>query len=192
MNPGVIYIKAYCLLLGIDQSIRFLMKSFFTIVAATLLFLSCNPSAEQPAMVPNSDRVAKIYDAFARGDGAAVMAQFDPEIVWNEAENFLYAGGNPYKGPDAVANGVFGPIGAEWDNFRLEMVEFHNLDDDGVLVTGRYRGTYKATGKELDAQFAHVWKLRDTLAVSFQQYTDTWQALQVATPEPGAPGEVGK
>lgn len=158
------------------------MKPHTAFLAGALLLSACNPSAEQAAAPTNSERMTALYDAFAAGDVEKVVAQMDPEIVWNEAENFIYADGNPYMGADAVVEGVFGRIGAEFDNFRLEETHFYGLDDDGVLVTGRYRGTFKATGKQLDAQFAHVWKLKDTLVASFQQYTDTWQAKEVTTP----------
>ena len=43
------------------------------------------------------------------------------------------------------------------------------------MVEGRYRGTMKATRRHFDAQFAHVWRVRNGKIVSFQQYTDTKQ-----------------
>lgn len=46
---------------------------------------------------------------------------------------------------------------------------------DSVVGLGNYTGTYKATGREVRAQFAHVWGLREGKVVSFQQYTDTKQ-----------------
>ncbi len=158
------------------------MKTKLALLAGALFALACQPKAEQAPTPTNAERISKLYDAFAAGDVDTFVANLDPGITWNEAENFIYAKGNPYVGADAILSGVFGPIGAEWDNFRLEMTQFQNLDSDGVLVTGRYRGTYKANGKQLDAQFAHVWKLKDTLAISFQQYTDTWQAAEVTAP----------
>jgi uncharacterized protein len=48
------------------------------------------------------------------------------------------------------------------------------------VVEGRYRGTVKATGMPVDAQFAHVWHLRDGKVVRFQQYTDTGQWSEAA------------
>ncbi len=44
----------------------------------------------------NVDLVQSMYGAFARGDVPAVLESMDSEIVWNEAENFPYADGNPY------------------------------------------------------------------------------------------------
>lgn len=49
---------------------------------------------------------------------------------------------------------------------------------DSVVVEGRYTGTFKETRKDIDAQFCHVFKLRDGKVTSFQQFTDTaqWQS----------------
>ena len=44
-----------------------------------------------------------------------------------------------------------------------------------VVVEARYTGTYKQTGKKLDAQVCHIWKIRDGKIMSFRQYTDTAQ-----------------
>lgn len=52
----------------------------------------------------NVDLVRGMHDAFAAGDVAAVLASMHPEIVWNEAESFPYADGNPYIGPQAVGD----------------------------------------------------------------------------------------
>ena len=128
----------------------------------------------------NIETIRKIYAAFAVGDVPTVLAAFSKDIIWNEAENFIYADGNPYIGPDAIVGGVFMRLGTEWENFRLDNISFYNVEDDRVLATGRYRGTCNATGKKLDAQFAHFWKLSDGLITSFQQYTDTKQAAEVS------------
>lgn len=126
----------------------------------------------------NVDLIRGLYEAFARGDGAAVLEAMDPGIVWNEAENFPYADRNPYVGPLAVAEGVFGRIGAEWDQFQAAPGEFLDAGDT-VVALGRYTGTYKATGKPISAQFAHVWRVSGSKITAFQQYADTAQAVAV-------------
>jgi ketosteroid isomerase-like protein len=126
----------------------------------------------------NVDLVRGIYAAFAAGDVPAVLAGMAPDMVWNEAENFPYADGNPYRGPEAILGGVFGRLGSEWDGFAAEPEEFLDAGDT-VVVLGRYRGTCKATGRALDAQLAHVWRVAGGKAERFQQYTDTLQAARV-------------
>jgi len=129
----------------------------------------------------NAERMQQLYKAFDTGDIETVLSGMHPDIVWNEAENFIYADGNPYIGPEKILNGVFMRLGTEWDNFTLTNREFYAAEGGSVLVTGRYEGRYKGSGKDLNAQFAHFWKLKDGKVVSFQQYTDTKQAAEVAT-----------
>lgn len=137
------------------------------------------PAASQGEATMSQANVAlvrAIYDAFAAGDVPGVLGAMSPDIVWNEAENFPYADGNPYRGPEAVLTGVFARIGAEWDGFEALAEELVD-GGDTVVALGRYRGTCKATGRAIDAQLAHVWRVEGGKAASFQQYADT---LQVA------------
>ena len=130
-------------------------------------------------MGKNGDIVKALYDAFGKGDVPAVLGAFDPQIQWREAENFLYADGNPYAGPQAVAEGVFQRIVSDVENFAVLPERFVE-GGDTVVAEGRYRGTMKTTGTPVDAQFAHIWQLRDGKVVRFQQYTDTKQWSEAA------------
>lgn len=120
--------------------------------------------------------VRGIYDAFAAGDVGGLLGRMSPDMVWNEAENFPYADGNPYRGHDAIVGGVFARLGGEWDGFSAVPHEYLDADDT-IVVLGRYRGACKATGREIDAQMVHVWRVADGKVTAFQQYVDT---LQVA------------
>jgi hypothetical protein len=122
----------------------------------------------------NAELIRSLYDAFARGDAATVLGTLDPQVVWNEAENIEYADGNPYIGPQRVAEGVFGRLMAEWDGFSVAPQQFVS-EGDLVVVMGRYGGTYKASGARIDAQFVHVWTIRGGKVATFQQYADTLQ-----------------
>lgn len=122
--------------------------------------------------------IRAIYDAFAAGDIPGVLGRMAPDMEWNEAENFPYADRSPYVGPEAILSGVFARLGGEWDGFAAVPEKFLGAGDT-VFVPGRYKGRYKATGKKLDAQMIHVWRVRDGKAVHFQQYTDTLQAARV-------------
>jgi ketosteroid isomerase-like protein len=111
-----------------------------------------------------------LYGDFAKGDIEAVLSIFDPDIEWTEAEGFPYGG--TYQGPEEVSSEVFMKLGTEWDGFSAAPTEFID-GGDKIVVLGEYSGTYKATGKSFEADFAHVWTLRDGKAVKFVQYTDT-------------------
>ena len=121
----------------------------------------------------NYSIIEGIYNAFGAGDIDSVVASFDPNIVWMEAENFPYADGNPYTSADAIVSGVFARVGGEWDGFHIADLKLHDMSNNQVLATGRYQGTYKKNGAALDAQVAHLWTLNNGKVIGFQQYTDT-------------------
>jgi len=129
-------------------------------------------SAETVALVQG------IYDAFARGDVPGVLGAMAPGIVWNEADDFPYADGNPYVGPEAVANGVFMRCATEWDGFGVDIAEIIDAGST-VVALGHYVGTYKATGQTQRTQLAHVWRIEDGKAVGFQQYANTLHIARV-------------
>jgi len=116
--------------------------------------------------------VRALYAAFAKGDMAAALATMADDIVWNEAENYPYADRNPYLGPQAVLHGVFARIGADWENFTAVSDEFID-GGDTIVSLGYYGGTFKATGKPMRAQFAHVVRVKNGKIAGFQQYADT-------------------
>ncbi len=122
----------------------------------------------------NVQVVRGLYEALAKGDVPAVLEQLDQSVEWNEAENYIYADRNPYIGPQAVLEGVITRLGTEWEGYTVTPEEFLDAGDR-VVVLGTYSGIYKATGREVRAQFAHVWGVREGRVKSFQQYTDTKQ-----------------
>ncbi len=126
----------------------------------------------------NVELVQDIYNAFAAGDVAGVLGRMSPDIVWNEAENFVYADGNPYVGPEAVATGVFARCISEWDGFAVVVEEILDAGET-IVVLARYRGTYRATGRSQNTQAVHVWCISGGKAVRFQQYADTLQVAGV-------------
>jgi hypothetical protein len=136
-------------------------------------------------MGQNSQTVEAFYAALGRGDMPFIIGTLDPQIVWNEAENFVYADQSPYVGVDALLNGLFGRLGGEWEGFAAVPREIID-GGDTVVSLGRYGGVYKATGVEVDAQYVHVFKFKDGKIAAFQQYTDTAQFKDVVSRRAGA------
>lgn len=119
---------------------------------------------------PNVAVVRAMYDAFARGDVDAVLERLDPAVRWTEADGFPYAG--TYEGPEAVLEGVFARLGAEWEGFRAVPEELID-GGDTVVAVGEYGGTYQETGRTFTAPFAHILRLENGKVVRFRQFTDT-------------------
>lgn len=108
-----------------------------------------------------------------------VLEVLSADIAWTEAEGFPYGG--TYHGPKGVLEGVFMRLGSEWNGFAAVPSEFID-GGDTIVVLGKYSGTYKATGKSFEADFAHVWKLRDGKAAQFVQYVDTLLVNRAVNP----------
>jgi ketosteroid isomerase-like protein len=57
---------------------------------------------------------------------------------------------------------------------------------DAVVVECRYQGVYKPTGKNMDLQVCHVWKVADGKLKSFHQYIDTARLQEIMSAPTGA------
>ena len=126
----------------------------------------------------NVQLIRGLYEAFGKGDVSTVLGKMDEDIEWREAENFIYADRNPYVGPQAVLDGVLVRLGAEWHAFTVTPEEWLDAGNH-VVVLGTYTGAHKATGRAVRAQFAHVWAVKGSRVLRFQQYTDTKQFADV-------------
>jgi len=121
-------------------------------------------------MTTNIDIVGAHYAASAQGNIDAMMVNVSPQVRWTEMAGFPCAG--TWVGPRAVVDNVFAVLGRDWIGYRFEL---QSLIDGGdqVVGVGTYHGTYRATGKEMQARVAHVWKLQGGKIVAFEQFTDT-------------------
>jgi len=136
---------------------------------------------QQLGVLSSPDNVSiidNLYKNFAKGEIPSVLAAMDANIIWNEAEGNNYADGNPYKGPDAVLQGVFARIGADNEYFHLTDIQLHDMSNNQVLATLRYQGKRKDNGAMIDAQAAHFWTLKNGKIIAFQQYVDTKQLAE--------------
>lgn len=106
----------------------------------------------------------------------AVLGAFTDDIEWFEAEGMPYGG--LYRGGEAVAQNVFGPIAEDVEGFAITPEE---LIGSGATVAAvvRYTGTGKATGKALDVPVVHVWDIRDGKLARFRQFIDTVKFAEV-------------
>jgi len=139
-----------------------------TVLLAIGLMTACSPAADSPA----KSSVQTVYEGFAAGDIALATSTMSPDIVWMEAEGNPYSDMNPYEGPEAIVNGVFARIGAEWESFTAVPEEYF-VEGCRVAVLGRYQATHLQTGSSIDIPFVHVYTVRDGEIIDFQQHTDT-------------------
>jgi hypothetical protein len=122
-----------------------------------------------------------IYEPLRRGDIEQMLGVMADDIEWHMAEGMPY-GEPPFRGPREVAEKVLGPISTDVGGFRVTP-EQYVASGDSVVVIGRYTGTGKETGRDLDIPFAHLWQIRGGKCAKFAQFTDTAKFLDVVPVE---------
>lgn len=147
--------------------------------------LTVAPAAANPPRPPrpgtsNLELIQALYTAFAEGDGATILELIDEDVVWIESEGIPYGG--TFVGRDAVFEGVFNKIAAEWDDFTATVDDIFEADGDRVIVKQRDGGTFKATGKSMEAPAISIWTLEAGRVIQFEQVIDTQEVMSAVLP----------
>ena len=103
-----------------------------------------------------AELVSRLYEALARGDPAAVEELLDPGFEGQLAEGLPAGLGGRREGALEMRDEGWWAFGRRFACAR-EPQEWIECADGRLLVLGRYVGSARATGKPLDAAFAHVW-----------------------------------
>jgi uncharacterized protein len=124
----------------------------------------------------NLDIVRRGYDAWNRGDLAAVLELVDPSFEWHEAAE-VPGGVHVYTRGQFKAYLV--SLGRLWESFRLEPQELREAGDL-VLADVLERARGRASGIEVTQRFVHVWTMRDRRACRMRAYLDKREAMRAA------------
>ncbi len=145
-----------------------MVKSIF--YSLTLLFLLSGCSLNKKAMT-NLEIIKSTYEGKTSEENGENLAKYVAEdISWTEAKGFPYAG--TYIGLENITKNVFSRLGSEWMDYKFTPEDYISSDDK-VVAYGAYTGTYKQTGKSFEARVAHVWKLKNSKIISFEQFVDS-------------------
>jgi len=115
---------------------------------------------------PNVERLRRGYDAFSRGDMAALEDLFDEKVMWHVSGRSQVAG--DYEGRDAVF-GFFGRLmELTGGSMKLEVHDVFANDAHGVVLT---MTSASREGKSLNENAVHVYHLRDGKVTEFWSAT---------------------
>ncbi|MEV6560661.1 nuclear transport factor 2 family protein [Nocardia sp. NPDC051756] len=121
----------------------------------------------------NRDVVEKFYLATQAGDGAAIVELLHPRFAARVAPGMPSVTETAPDSPAAALAAVWGPVFRDFE-IAPYAEDWFDAQDGAVIVTGHYRGTARSTGKAVQAEFAHVWRVFDGKLSALHQYTDTW------------------
>jgi ketosteroid isomerase-like protein len=136
-------------------------------------------------MSPSSAQTPKqliqsLYDAFSRGDIAAVLSGLAANVEWVDEGPPVVPFGGTYRGVAEVAT-FFQKLDATvaFEEFTVDAAV---AEGERVVMLGHFRSRAKTTGKIASSDFAHSWIVREGKAVRFQAFGDTAAVAASFTP----------
>jgi len=148
------------------------------LAAALLLFSGIaggkaltKPKPQEPVQV-----VHALYEAFERGDMAALERLIAPDATWTYygPANKLPFGGTR-RGPKGVAD-FFAKVDQTLENPVAVQFDYI-VTGDTVAVPGTEESTVRSTGIRYKADCIHVFKVRNGQIISFEEFIDSGKVL---------------
>jgi ketosteroid isomerase-like protein len=127
--------------------------------------------------------VRRIYDAFSRWDVEELVRDLTHDIEWSVPDTLPWGGTrHGHDGVRAFASVSQDHVEGRWadpDDF---------LDAGGrLIVLGRMRGRARASGRDYEVEFVHVWTMTDGVASRLRAYFDTAPIMDALGEVGGAP-----
>lgn len=122
----------------------------------------------------NVDALREIYEHWGRGDWAYRPTIYADDFEWGWSQDFPDIAG-VYHDPETPSERLQTWLGP-WDHWSCEVEEYVE-HGDAVVALARYRGRGKGSGVEVDVEGAHVWQMRDGMAVRLEIFADRRSGL---------------
>jgi uncharacterized protein len=134
--------------------------------------------------VSNVSTIQTVYEAFGRGDIAAILDQMADDVTWEqwESDNTAQEAGVPWVLPRKGRAGVMDFLQDVAAGLEFHSFEPRNLLEGGsqVAATISIDATAKATGERFQDEEIHLWTFDDTGKISaMRHYLDTAKHIKV-------------
>jgi ketosteroid isomerase-like protein len=119
----------------------------------------------------NAKVVEQVYGRFKSGDIQSLLNLLSDDVEWElpNIENVPFAGKR--HGREQVGE-FFKALADTQEVQHFEPKEFI-AQGDKVVARGNYRWRVKSTGREFEADWTHVFTVRDGKVLKMYEYTDT-------------------
>jgi uncharacterized protein len=123
-------------------------------------------------MPPNLIPAQRLYGAFEAHDGQALLDALTPDFRGVVSAGMPRGLGGEYAGREHMLSECWAQVFAALDTCPVAH-EYLPVGADRMVVLGRYVGHARATGRPLDAAFAHVLRFEGGRVSELIQITDT-------------------
>jgi ketosteroid isomerase-like protein len=119
-------------------------------------------------------RLREVYEAFDRGDADAFVGLLAHDIEWRVPEVLPWGGArHGHDGVRTYLDLLREHVSGGWGTPE----EFLDVGDR-VVVLGRFTGTARASGREFETPFVHVWTSSDGVPTRLVHFVDTAVVLE--------------
>lgn len=129
----------------------------------------------------NVELVRSLYTAVNRRDTEAVLALYDPQVVWDCSRSPLgrVTGASVYRGHDGVRT-AFREWYEGWGQVDDDVNELIDAGDH-VVAVATIRGRGRSSGIEVEwSESATVWTVRDERIIRVVWFASRDEALEAA------------
>ena len=116
---------------------------------------------------PNAALLRKGYDAFAKGDTAALTELFSEDVVWHLSGDNLISG--EHKGRDAVFAVFAKTMELTGGTFNIDLHDIVANDEHTVSLS---RASASRQGKQLDLRGADIYHIRNGKVTEWWSFTE--------------------
>jgi uncharacterized protein len=114
----------------------------------------------------------RLYEAMAHADRDALFALLAEDFVGTVSKGMPHGVGGEHHGAAEMIVGVWARIASVYD-MHVDPLDYLQVDNERVVVLGRYWGPARDGGSAVDAAFAHIIITRGDRIAALQQSTDT-------------------
>jgi len=125
----------------------------------------------------NVELVRLGIEAFRQGNWELVQENSHPDLVIVQPPEVPDA--KTYRGPHAVADAA-ADWPSQWEDFKLELVELIDVDEERVISVTRHHGRGAESGIEMDFIVAYLHTLRDNKLARLDMFFSRAKALEAA------------
>ena len=123
----------------------------------------------------NVELVKLGIEAFRQGNWELVQENSHPDLVIVQPPEVPDA--KSYRGPRAFADAA-ADWPSQWEDFKLELVELIDVDEERVISVTRHHGRGAESGIEMDFTVAYLHTLRDNKLARLDMFFSRAQALE--------------